>query len=310
MTKNGEPRWPGLILDTHATRVAHEWLRSGAWGLVLASHPNDPAGSGRGKSLAVVLLFGWLDGDTHRPFPPTGFGNRHSRERLYVNASDLNLLDGEDRADLKEACRAMKDCEALFIDDLGAEDETVQPFLRQVLERRGGAEKLTIMAATITPSEVQARYGARFVSRMRDGGLDDAGQPRWIVAVEGEDLRGSTKAPALPSAEEIAAAEREDEAALRAAWREKTVREEARRRQMHIQQEHARRNALASQIRGLRETVRAAGTDTVLASKDREVWRAHATFHDNDEALREWVDAALQPNPPRFSVADDDEVPF
>jgi hypothetical protein len=50
-----------------------------------------------------------------------------------------------------------------------------------------------------------ARYGGRWASRMLEGGRvkgTKGDRPRWIVEIEGDDLRGDPRVPPMPAAGE------------------------------------------------------------------------------------------------------------
>lgn len=194
---DGKLRYPGLIMKTHALEVMKAWLESRAWGLFLARHETHTGGFGRGKSLVLALAFKLL----RERIWAERKGYAHPGQALYVRCGDLNDLGGFDKAELKEVARLMKRAGVLILDELGAEDETVLPFVRSVWESRGSDKRWTAGAGNLSGAEAMARYGGRWVSRMLEGGKvpgTHGERPKWIVEVEGDDLRGDKRVPPLP----------------------------------------------------------------------------------------------------------------
>ena len=198
-TSSGKLKYPGLIMRTHAIDVAKEWMGSGAWGLFLGRIPTHDAGTGRGKSLVLALLFKLLKEKIWRE--RKGFA--HPGKCLYIRCGDLNDLGGYEKAELKEVTQLMKRAGVLILDELGAEDASVLPFVRSVLEHRGSEKRWTAGGGNITGAEMLARFGGRWASRMLEGGrvkssTGDGDRPRWIVEVDGDDLRGDPRVPPMP----------------------------------------------------------------------------------------------------------------
>lgn len=197
-TASGKLKYPGLIMRTHAIDVAKEWLGSGAWGLFLGRLEAHEAGTGRGKSLVLALLFKLLKEKIWRE--RKGFA--HPGRCLYIRCGDLNDLGGYEKAELKEVTQIMKRAGVLILDELGAEDDSVLPFVRSTLELRGSEKRWTAGGGNITGADMLARYGGRWASRMLEGGRvagSKGERPRWIVEVEGDDLRGDPRVPPMPA---------------------------------------------------------------------------------------------------------------
>lgn len=176
---------PTLLLSTHALEEARAWLRSSATYLVFCRHPEQKAGTGRGKTLAMTLAWRGLRQQAARA------GQQRPREVLYLRARDLKRLGESERDKLLLRLSLVF---GLVVDELGTEPggpgflgfprEDICRELADVLETRGDRGLRTVFGGNGTTDQTFKRYGQRLLSRVS---LNGGG--RWIIKVEGEDLR-------------------------------------------------------------------------------------------------------------------------
>ena len=176
---------PELLLRTHALTQACEWLRSSATYLVFCRREDQKAGTGRGKTLAMTAAFRGLVRQAAIA------GRERPGEVLYLRARHLKRLSEGERSEL---LLRLERVFGLVVDELGTEPggpgftgfprEDICRDLADVLETRGDRGLRTVFGGNATKEQTFKRYGQRLLSRVSVNGGG-----RWVVKVEGEDLR-------------------------------------------------------------------------------------------------------------------------
>jgi len=169
----------GLLMHSHARKVATEWWTDPqAWGLVMYS----PVGNGKSQAMAELYEAAYAA----RPSP--------SHRVLWLRARLLEQLDWIDRAAVIARCKAAW---MLLIDELptaaeierGRVKRDTVATLGDIFEDRGDAGRCTVATSNSSRADFGSLWGDRLISRLREGGLD-AGRVRWLVEIQGDDLRG------------------------------------------------------------------------------------------------------------------------
>lgn len=120
-------------------------------------------GTGAGKSMAA----GWIVA---------------SQGGVWMPATDSNSFEG-----FEEIRSRMERCELLVVDDLGQERETGAgtTLLIPLLTTRIDRGRRTVVTTNLAPPALTARYGERWISRIRQAGN--------VYAVGNVDLRGRNR---------------------------------------------------------------------------------------------------------------------
>lgn len=168
------------LYDTPAIVAARQWVASDAWALVLLGEP------GRGKSQAAAWLYIRMRDAAVAEAQAPGVFER-ARDVLWLRARNLGLMDWATKAAAETRCAAAY---GLVVDEMGAEDDRQRDALSNLIEQRGDNLERTVITSNLDRRGFANRYGGRLASRLRAGGVDDDGRVRWVVEVEGEDLRG------------------------------------------------------------------------------------------------------------------------
>lgn len=172
------------LQDTHAVRVARSWLDERAWALVLLG------GVGRGKSQAAAWLWHALRYEAIEHAQRPGHFEA-AGEVLWLRARTLGRLDLTDRGVvLGRLSRAY----GLVLDELGHEDHFARASPRSALsdlvEQRGDEQRRTVITSNLPREKFVATYGDRLMSRLHGAGRHKDGSARWVITVQGDDLRG------------------------------------------------------------------------------------------------------------------------
>lgn len=187
--------WSHLLLDTHALRVTREWLATPAAYLFLGRHIEHNAGTGRGKTLALAEAYRRLAAEA-----VVTSASGLSREVIYLRTRDLKRLNFTERNAMLDRCSRAY---GLLVDEVGKEPggpgfrgfprEDIAQDIADMMEARGDRGRRTVVAGNLTPDQIFDRYGPRLTSRavIRGG-------RKWIVQVEGPDLRDEDLIPPLP----------------------------------------------------------------------------------------------------------------
>lgn len=164
------------VPERYASAVAHRWRRTQATDEVQAFLGD--------RSRSILLLYGGAgSGKTCAAVWPL----RSDRfPGYYALASEIaqsyRHLDYRERIDNWTSCRL------LVIDELGREptdrDDRSRAIVWEVVERRYGAMRKTILCSNLPPDELWLRYDAHLRDRIEGD--------RGVVVLTGASLRGST----------------------------------------------------------------------------------------------------------------------
>lgn len=173
------------LLPTHAMRVARAWKKTRAWALVLLG------GVGRGKSQAAAWLWHALRHEAIAHAQRPGHCDA-AGEVLWLRARTLQRVGLDERGVL---LGRLARCYGLVIDELGGEDHydraSPRGALSDLIEERGDAARRTVITSNFpTAKELYKVYKDRLASRLHAAGRDENGDAKWVVVVEGADLRG------------------------------------------------------------------------------------------------------------------------